>query len=142
MVVINNQEELYKYYIKENNTYIIIDDVEFKFNVDVKSNISTFHIIGKSIKALQITATNINAQNISAGEINATDINASYITAININAGNITAYNIKASNIKAFKVNADNMIVDYDINRGKIIIKLKNPEKRKAAGHGAKVLKK
>ncbi|HOZ54235.1 MAG TPA: hypothetical protein PKY25_02795 [Bacilli bacterium] len=142
MTIINNQEELNKYYIMENNSYTIADDVEFKFNINVESQIFTLNLICKNIKALKITTASIKAQNISAGEIDAIDINACYINANKIYAGNITAYNIKAAHIKAYKINSDNLMIDYDFNRGKIIFKQKIAGKRKAAGHGAKVLKK
>lgn len=59
MIIINNQEEMKRYYDCKTNTYIFNDDVEFRCNIDVEA----------SIKALEIIARDINAGNIKAKDI-------------------------------------------------------------------------
>lgn len=60
MIIINNQEEMQKYYIKEINMYSFNDDVDFKCNIVVDSG-----IFANDIKAWDIKSHNINANNIS-----------------------------------------------------------------------------
>ena len=116
----NNLEEIQKYYNKETNTYIFIEDNEyidlviFNFNLEINSginarninayNIKAYNIKAWDIKAVNINACNINAWDIMARNINALDINAGDIDAVDINAGNIDVYDIKANNICYYAV--------------------------------------
>ena len=92
MIVIDKQEEMQKYYIKETNTYSFDDDV--KFNCDI--------VVESSIKAHNISSFfNIKAYyDIEAWDIRAGDINAYNIKARNIRAGDIKLLcNIDANDI-------------------------------------------
>ena len=97
MITIENKEEMEEYYVKEINTYVFEDDVEFSFNVEVKANIT-------------------------AGDINAFDINAWNINAWNINAYNINywavcvAYNnIECKSIKGRRKNSKHFVLDGEL---------------------------
>lgn len=104
MIEINSKKEMEKYYIKDKNTYIFEDDVEFK--VDVK--------IRYSIKAHNITAFNIDALNIEALGIDACNINACDIQALNIIAWDIIADNIIATNIYASDISYYATCIAYE----------------------------
>ena len=89
MILIYREKEMKKYYNKKINTYVFDDDVEFAFDVNVKS-----HIKGRDIYANNINAFNVEANDIMAGNINVCDINANDIKAYNIDALGITANDI------------------------------------------------
>ncbi len=116
----NNLEEIQKYYNKETNTYVFIEDnryidlVVFNFDLDIKADIEA-----KDIKACIINSKDINALDINAICINAEDINASNINAYNIYANDISycavcfAYNnIKCKSIKGRRKNAKHFVLD------------------------------
>ena len=130
MIVINNIEEMAKYYNGKTNTYEFVgskerQDVKFTFDLRIKSN-----IYAGNINAWHIKAGNIDAGNINAGDIKAEDIKAWNIKAGNINAGNIDAedisyyavcvsyQNIKCKSITGRRENAKHICLD-----GKIILK-------------------
>ena len=103
-IIINNIEEMQKYYNKNTNTYEFIEDslflnVEFTSNIDVMSNINACDINAGYIKAWDIKARDINA-----GYINACDIKARDIKAGDINAGDIKARDIKAGDINYYAI--------------------------------------
>ena len=97
MITIRNKEEMEEYYVRQVNTYVIEDDVEFLFDVDVDSNIKA-----RNISAHNITAHNIYAYNIKAHNIEAVEINACKIEVHNINAFNIGTSDIIANDISYF----------------------------------------
>ena len=102
MITITKNEQMQKYYIKEVNTYVFNDDVDFL--IDITTGAS---IMASSIRAHNINAHNIRASNISANEIVAFDVNAWNIKAWDIDAaGNIKAWNIEALNIIACDIKA------------------------------------
>ena len=87
MKTFNSIEELKPYYNANTNTYEFVEngikmDVEFTFDLNIKS-----HIVARNINALCINVLDINV-----GCINARNINAGNIGAGNINAGNISYY--------------------------------------------------
>lgn len=115
MIVIENTEEMKKYYNEETNTYVFDDDVEFVVGVCVDSNIVALNIIASDINAYNITACDINARDINAEDIIAGDINVRDIIAGDIIAGDIDTRNIDARNINACDINA------YDIHAKNIL---------------------
>lgn len=109
MIVINNQEEMQKYYDDERNTYKFNSNVKFNCDIDVKANIFAQNIKANNIKAYDITALDIKAENIKALDINSWDIKACDIKACCIYAYDINACDINAFNIKALDINAGNI---------------------------------
>ena len=101
MLIIRRKEEMEKYYVKEVNTYVFNDNVEFLFDVEVDSHINAWRIYANNICAWNIDACNIDANNIKAYDIDASDIDAHNINAHNIDACDITANDIDAWNIEA-----------------------------------------
>ena len=121
----NNLEEIQKYYNKETNTYIFIEDNEyidlviFNFNLEINSGINARNINANNINASDINANNINAGDIRARNIYAYDINACDINARNINAKNIDYYgvcfayeNIKCKSIESRRHNHKHFVLD------------------------------
>ena len=107
MIVINNIEEMAKYYNSKTNTYEFVgsnerQDVKFTFDLRIKSNIYAGHI----------NAWNIDAEDIKAGDIDAWDINAGNIDAdaCNTGAGSRTE-NICPSNKERNPVKEGNLSV-------------------------------
>lgn len=109
MIIINNQEEMQRYYDEEINTYKFNSNVKFNCDIDVKANIFAQNIKANNIKAYDIKASDINALDINAWDINACDIKALDIYAFDINACDIYARNIKALDINAGNINANNI---------------------------------
>ena len=106
MITIKNKEEMEQYYNVKTNTYEFMSggdaiDVEFLFDVYVKSNIKARDINARDIKARRIKTRDIKAWDINVWNINARDINV-----WDINAGNIKARDINAVDIKARNINA------------------------------------
>lgn len=127
----NSIEQIEKYYDKNTNTYVFMEnkycfDVHLHFNLcvsaniiaqDIKAwNIEAYNIKGLNIEAFNVNARNIDAWNIDAwnidaediqsqdihvGDIKVRDINARDITALDLKARNIKAQDIKAYNIEA-----------------------------------------
>lgn len=123
--IFNSLEEIQKYYDKETNTYIFmendkyIDVVMFNFTLEVNANIRGGNIRAWDIKAFDIRATNISCLNIMAIDIDARNIDcinitAKDITALDIDALNITARNINVNNIFAKNIDARGEIDCYD----------------------------
>lgn len=113
MIVINNIEEMAKYYNSKTNTYEFVgskerQDVKFTFDLRIKSN-----IYAGNINAWHIKAGNIDAGNIKAGDIKAEDIKAWDIKAGDIKAGNIDADDINAGNIDADDISYYAVCVSY-----------------------------
>ena len=104
MIKIRNMEEMEKYYLKETNTYVFEDDVEFLCDVNVKSNLKAF-----GINAYGINAYNIYACDINADDIDAWDIKARNVKAWEVNAWEITAHNIRVHKIEALDIDAYNI---------------------------------
>ena len=104
MITIKNKEEMDKYYLKETNTYVFEDDVEFLCDIDVKSNIKAF-----GINACNIHACNIYACDINADDVDAWNIKARNIKAWDVNAWDITAYDIKVHRIESLNIDAYNI---------------------------------
>ena len=135
MIVINNIEEMEKYYNSKTNTYEFVgskerQDVKFTFDLRIKSNIYAGHINAWDInagyiKAWHIKAGNIDAGDINAGDIDAWDINAGNIDADDIKAGYIDAWDIKAGNIDAWDINAGNIDAD-DISYYAVCVSYQN----------------
>lgn len=92
MLKFDNLEEMKPYFDEKSNTYRFKDDVWFRFDLCVDSNINAWNINAWNINALNINAWNINAENIDAGNIDAGNINAWNIDAGNINAEDINYY--------------------------------------------------
>ena len=132
----NSIEEIQKYYDDKTNTYVFkendeyIDLVVFRFDLDVKANISARDINIHNIYARNINAWDINTWNIKArdihiiGDINANDIKANDIQASDIYANDINAMdinyyaicvaykNIKCKSIKGRRNNAKHFVLD------------------------------
>lgn len=127
MITINNLDEMQKYYIELSNTYYFISNVEFTFDLRVKSNIRAYDIVAKNIEAFNINAhdikvKDIDAREISAFDIDAQNINAMDICATNINAEDISYYavcvaykNINCKSIKGRRDNAKHFVLDGTI---------------------------
>lgn len=119
--IFNSLEEIQKYYDKETNTYIFmendkyIDVVIFNFTLEVNANIR-----GGDIRAWDIKAFDIRAVNISCSNIIALDIDARNIDCINLTAKDIIALNIDALNITARNINIDNIFAKSIDARGEI----------------------
>ena len=98
--IINNLEEMQKYYDEKSNTYIFkegddfIDLIVFNFDLDISANIKAWDIKGKRIKAADIESWDIDARNIDAINIKSRDIKAWNINADVIDVSDITAENI------------------------------------------------
>lgn len=87
MIIINNNEEMEKYFDEGSNTYILNDDVTFTDNIETT----------KSIKATGKVFTN---SFLCADNITTWDITAMYVICM----GNLTTYNnLYAKNIRAKK---------------------------------------
>lgn len=123
--IFNSLEEIQKYYDKETNTYIFmendkyIDVVIFNFTLEINANIRSEDIRAWDIKALDIRAVNISCSNIIALNIDARSIDcinltAKDIIALDIDALNITARNINVDNIFAKSIDARGEIDCYD----------------------------
>lgn len=119
--IFNSLEEIQKYYDKETNTYIFmendkyIDVVIFNFTLEINSNIRSGDIRAWDIKALDIRAVNISCSNIIA-----LDIDARNIDCINLTAKDITALDIDALNITARNINVNNIFAKSIDTRGEI----------------------
>lgn len=98
----NSLDEIKKYYDEKTNTYVfkendvLIDFVNLRFDLDIKSD-----IICASVAAWDITAINIFALDIVASNINAESIVARHINALHIIVKHIEAYDISAWDICA-----------------------------------------
>ncbi len=148
--IFNNLEEIQKYYNSNTDTYEFVEDrellnVQFNFDLVIRSSIYAKNIKAKNINSHNINAWNITAINIKAYNIMALDINANYIRAWDINACyifacNIFAFNIYATDIKAKTISYyaicfayKNIVCEFIKNRyltgkhfvldGKVIIK-------------------
>ena len=97
MIILRNREEMEKYYVKEVNTYVFKDNVEFLFEVEVKAHIK---------------AHNIKIHNIKAWNINAYDINADNI---NYYAVCFASANIECNTIKGRRPNAKHFVLDGEL---------------------------
>ena len=109
MITIKSKEEVEQYYNERTNTYEFMVggdaiDVEFLFDVDVKSNIKARDIDARDIKAWDIKAWDIKAEDIKALDIKAWDIKAWDIKAWDIKAEDIKALDIKAWDISYYGV--------------------------------------
>lgn len=119
--IFNSLEEIQKYYDKETNTYIFmendkyIDVVIFNFTLEINANIR-----GGDIRAWDIKALDIRAVNISCSNIIALDIDARNIDCINLTAKDITALDIDALNITARNINVNNIFAKIIDARGEI----------------------
>ena len=108
-------EEIQKYYDKNTNTYVFVENEEyievvvFDFDLNVEANIEAYDIEACDINVWNINACNINANNIKARDIEACDINAWNINAYNIKAGDIITGDISACNIEAGDISANNI---------------------------------
>lgn len=108
-------KEIQKYYDKNTNTYVFVENGEyievvvFDFNLNVEANIDAYDIEALDINAWDINACNINADNIKVWNINASDINAWNIDAYNIKAGDIITGDISACNIEAGDISANDI---------------------------------
>ena len=124
MIIINSLDEMSPYYNKETNTYVFNDNVEFKVDVDICSNICAYDINAKNIRGRNIFAHTIDAEDIKAQDLDVGDITANNIIAQDIysgdiqahdikandlNAGDITACDIGAEEIRAYSIKADNI---------------------------------
>lgn len=104
MIIINNYEEMKKYYVKETNTYVFNDDVGFNFNLNIEANINAWDINALDINAHSITACDINANDIKAWNINANEIDYYSVC---------FAYkNIKCKSIKGVRENHKHFVLD------------------------------
>lgn len=118
MIIINNKEELDKYYNnKRKNAYVISDNVEFTFDVDVEDDIMAFDINAQNIKARNIIGRDISAGNITGKYINAdnvvgADIFVDEIAVDNINAKNIKTKTIRTSSIVVLDISANRIYAD------------------------------
>ena len=142
-VIINNVDEMRKYYNSATNTYdfqengqplsiVLMNDFITKASIKAKNitakDINCNSIIAYNIKALDITVKNtidcnyIMADNITSYKINASNILVSYLTSVETYAtgiiiadGYIKSYNLKAKSIIATKLYINDIRV-YDIN--------------------------
>ena len=111
----NSEEEIQKYYDKEDDTYVFEEDgepirlVKFNFDFLVRSNIEAYNINAGNIIAHNINANDINALNVVADDINARDITARNIIAHNISAEDIWGRDIYAEDITAQNIKADDI---------------------------------
>lgn len=118
MIIISNKEELDKYYnTKRKNAYVVNDNVEFTFDVDVEDDIIAFDINAQNIKARNIIGRDISAGNITgkfikANNVVGADIFVDEITVDNINAKNIKTKIIKTSSIVVLDISANRIYVD------------------------------
>ena len=86
MIIINNMDEMEKYFDEGSNTYILNDDVTFTDNIETT----------KSIKAGKVFTNSF----LCADDITTWDITAMYVICM----GNLTTYNnLYAKNIRAKK---------------------------------------
>ena len=111
----DNLKEIQKYYDKNTNTYVFVENEEyievvvFDFDLNVEANIDAYDIEALDINAWNINACNINANNIKARDVHAINIDAWNIDAYNIKAGDIITGNISACNIEAGDISANNI---------------------------------
>ena len=121
----NSLEEIEKYYDKNTNTYVFVENEEyidlviFHFDLHVEANIDAYDIEACNIKANNIYANNINANHIKAWDIITGDISACNIEAGDISANNISyhavcfAYDsIKCKSIKGRRKNSKHFVLD------------------------------
>lgn len=95
MIVINNQEEMQKYYDEERNTYKFNSNVKFNCDIDVKANIFAQNIKANNIKAYDITALDIKSGDITARALRVCgDIKSGDIIADSIIASEISFYSL------------------------------------------------
>ena len=108
-------KEIQKYYDKNTNTYVFVENEEyievvvFDFNLNIDANIDAYDIEALDINAWNINACNINADNIKVRDINAVNIDAWNINAYNIKAGDIITGDISACNIEAGDISANDI---------------------------------
>ena len=108
-------EEIQKYYDKNTNTYVFVENEEyievvvFDFDLNVEANIDAYDIEALDINAWNINACNINANNIKVRDVHAINIDAWNINAYNIKAGDIITGDISACNIEAGDISANNI---------------------------------
>ena len=108
-------KEIQKYYDKNTNTYVFVENGEyieavvFNFNLNVEANIEAYDIEALDINAWDIKACNINADNIKVRNIEAINIDAWNINAYNIKAGDIITGDINACNIEAGDISANDI---------------------------------
>lgn len=119
MIVINNLKKMKKYYIKNNNTYVFNDDVEFKFDLKLESHINACNIKARDIDVLTIFAWNIEARNIKAIEIESENIKANTIKTSDIFATDIIAENVDCCIVHCGEVVA-NHIQTMDFEAGDV----------------------
>lgn len=118
--IFNSLEEIQKYYDKETNTYIFmendkyIDVVIFNFTLEINANIRSGDIRAWDIRAVNISCSNIIALNIDARNIDCINLTAKDIIALDIDALNITARNINVNNIFAKSIDVRGEIDCYD----------------------------
>ena len=111
----NSLKAIKKYYDKNTNTYVFVENKEyievvvFNFNLNIDANIDAYDIEALDINAWNINACNINADNIKVRDINAVNIDAWNIDAYNIKADDIITGDISACNIEAGDINAWNI---------------------------------
>ena len=111
----NSLKEIQKYYDKNTNTYVFVENEEyievvvFDFDLNVEANIDAYDIEACDINAWDINACNINANNIKVRDIKAINIDAWNINAYNIKAGDIITGDISACNIEAGDISANNI---------------------------------
>ena len=116
----NSLEEIEKYYDKNTNTYVFMENgwyiavVKFIFDLEVSANIVACDVIACKIKAHDIYANDIKADEIIANNIHAHNINA-----IDIKANDISyyalcfAYNsIKCKSIEGRRNNSKHFVLD------------------------------
>lgn len=123
--IINNLEEMQKYYDEKSNTYIFkegddfIDLVIFNFDLDISANIKAWDIKAKKIKAADIESWDIDARDIDAINIKSRDIKARNINADIIDVRDITAEDIYTKCFNAKDIRANDIesldIVAHDI---------------------------
>lgn len=71
-LIFNNLDEMKLYFVEERNEFVFLGDVDFKFDLNVESDIFVFgDIDGHDITAKNIEAWDINATNILADSIDA-----------------------------------------------------------------------
>ena len=79
MIILKNEEEMQKYYVKKLNTYAFNDNVVFLFDVKIMSHIRAWNINARNIISMDITANDIMACDIRAWNIKSRNINARVI---------------------------------------------------------------
>lgn len=118
-IVINNLNELKKYYNKQSNAYMVYDewndeplDVKLTFDLDIDAHLWCYNLDAKDIN---VHGYNIEANDIDAGDIIAHNIDANNIDAIRIEATDIRCNNfIYAGTIIADYVKANHISVNHE----------------------------